>query len=378
MKITSGVRGLTMRAAPRLLIMLVALVLAAPMPARAGGVLDGLDRPASRCRDAARGTLLDIARAGDRLVAVGERGLVVWSNDAGESWHQAEVPTSVSLTAVAFPTPLKGWAVGHAGVVLHTEDGGRTWLRQLDGAIAAKLVFQAAEAEAREAGPGNKDVQRRLAEAQWLVDDGPDKPFLDVYFEDARRGFVVGAYNLMFYTADAGRSWQPLMDRLDNPRGLHLYAIQVVGPSVYIAGEQGLFLRSLDGGMTFERLKTPYQGTYFALAADSAGTVVLAGLRGNAYRSEDMGLTFEPLVVPIPASLNAVVQADDGTLYFANQAGFVLSGSDTGRRLIPLDVPRLPPVAALIPLKTNKILTVGWGGAIAVSLKTTDDAGGRP
>lgn len=368
-----------MRSAPRLLIALVVIIsLATPLPARAGGVQDGLDRPASLCRHAARGVLLDIARAGDRLVAVGERGLVVWSDDAGDSWHQAEVPTSVSLTAIAFPTPLKGWAVGHAGVVLHTEDSGQTWRRQLDGVAAAKLVFQAAEAEARAVGPGNEAVQRRLTEAQWLVDDGPDKPFLDVCFEDARRGFVVGAYNLMFYTQDAGRSWQPLMDRLNNPKGLHLYAIQVVGPSVYIAGEQGLFLRSLDGGLTFERLKTPYQGSYFDLAADSAGAVVLAGLRGNAYRSRDQGQTFEPLVVPIPASLNAVVQADDGRLYFANQAGSVLTGSDQGRRLLPLDVPRLPPVAALIPLKTNKILTVGWGGAIAVSPKTTEDAGGRP
>lgn len=378
MKTANGVRGQTMRSVPRLLIALVAFALAVPMPARAGGIQDGLDRPAVLCRDAAGGVLLDIARAGDRLVAVGERGIVVWSDDTGNSWHQAEVPTSVSLTAVAFPTPLKGWAVGHAGVVLHTEDGGQKWLRQLDGVAAAKLVLQAAEAEARAAGPGNSKAQRRLVEAQRLVDDGPDKPLLDVFFEDERRGFIVGAYNLMFRTQDGGRSWQPWMDRLDNPLGLHLYAIQIAGPAVYLAGEQGLFLRSLDGGSTFERLETPYQGTYFALTADAAGQVVLAGLRGNAYRSGDRGGTFQRVPVPIPASLNAIARADDGTLYFANQAGLVLASRDQGRTLQPLAARRLPPVAALIPLGAKKLMTVGWGGAMALSLEAAGASGGRP
>jgi photosystem II stability/assembly factor-like uncharacterized protein len=329
--------------------------------------------------DAARGVLLDIVRAGNRLVAVGERGVVVCSDDNGDSWHQADVPTSVSLTAVAFPTPLKGWAVGHGGVVLHSDDGGRTWRSQLDGMIAARLAYAAAEAKARGAGPENKEkMQRRLAKAQRLVDDGPDKPFLDVCFVDGRKGYIVGAYNLAFHTQDAGQSWQPCMDRLDNPRELHLYAIQVVGQSVYIAGEQGLFLRSLDGGLTFQRLATPYQGTWFALAADSTGMVVLAGLRGNAYRSTDRGRTFAPIPIPMPASLNTLMQDDDGTLYFGNQAGFVLAGRDRGQRFAPLDAPRLPPVAALIPIDANTIMTVGWGGAITVSTPPTDNPGGRP
>lgn len=381
MKTGGGARQRTKRPVPRFLMALVVVMALAssPLPARSAGVQDGLHRPASKYRDAARGVLLDIVRAGDRLVAAGERGLVIWSDDGGERWHQAEVPTSVSLTALSFPTPLKGWAVGHGGVVLHTEDGGRTWGSQLDGVSAARLAFQAAEVKARAARSENKKaMQRRLADAQRLVDDGPDKPFLDVCFMDDRQGFVVGAYNLAFHTQDAGQSWQPWMERLDNPGGLHLYAIRVAGRSVYIAGEQGLFLRSLDGGRTFDRLPTPYQGSYFALTADSTGTVVVAGLRGNAYRSTDQGRTFEPIAVPMPVSLNAVVLADDGTLYFGNQAGFVLAGSDQGRRLAPLDAPRLPPVAALIPFDANKIITVGWGGAIAVSLKPTDKSGGRP
>ncbi len=54
----------------------------------------------------------------------GERGIVLLSDDAGVSWRQAKVPVSVSLTAVQFVDAEQGWAVGHLGVVLHTQDGG--------------------------------------------------------------------------------------------------------------------------------------------------------------------------------------------------------------------------------------------------------------
>jgi photosystem II stability/assembly factor-like uncharacterized protein len=62
--------------------------------------------------------LTGIARAGKRLVAVGERGIVVLSDDDGATWRQASVPVSVTLAAVQFPTPTQGWVVGHYGVVL--------------------------------------------------------------------------------------------------------------------------------------------------------------------------------------------------------------------------------------------------------------------
>ena len=58
--------------------------------------------------------LLDLAFAGQRMVAVGERGHVMLSDDQGATWRQAKsVPTRVLLTAVFFVDSEYGWAVGH-------------------------------------------------------------------------------------------------------------------------------------------------------------------------------------------------------------------------------------------------------------------------
>ena len=71
-------------------------------------------RAAEPARLAAKGLLIALAVAGKRLVAVGDRGIVVLSDDRGASWTQAEhVPSQALLTGVCFLDPQHGVAVGH-------------------------------------------------------------------------------------------------------------------------------------------------------------------------------------------------------------------------------------------------------------------------
>ncbi len=104
---------------------LATATLAAPVAGAA--FVDPLDTPAVPSALAARSLLLGVARAGNRLVAVGQRGHIVYSTDGGASWKQASVPVSSDLTAVFFVDDKQGWVVGHDGVVLHTVDSGDTW-----------------------------------------------------------------------------------------------------------------------------------------------------------------------------------------------------------------------------------------------------------
>ena len=341
-------------------------VLACLVPTLHAQTIDALDRPALATNAGEHAVLLDVTMAGNRVVAVGERGLVVYSDDLGRTWRQASVPTSVSFTRVRFATPLAGWAVGHSGVVLHTSDGGRTWTRQLDGRTAAQLAVDAAQTEAQHAGPKNAEAQRALTDAQRLVNDGPDKPFLNLLFEDDKTGYVVGAYGLIFRTEDGGATWESWMSHVDNPRGLHIYGIAEQGNTIYLAGEQGQFLRSTDHGNKFTRVETPYKGTYFTLNLLSTGEVILGGMKGNAFRSADQGGTFTKVDVPVPVSFSSGVVLSDGTLIFANQAGMLLASQDKGASLRPLPAATLPPIAGMADVGKGLVMTVGYGGAIPV------------
>ena len=125
-----------------------------------------LATPAVKSPLAPRALVNGLARADARIVAVGQRGHVLLSDDQGKTWRQAEVPVSSDLVAVAFPTATQGWAVGHDGVVLRSADAGATWTRVLDGnQLGAAMVEHykreaAGSADAAKAGALVKDAER--------------------------------------------------------------------------------------------------------------------------------------------------------------------------------------------------------------------------
>ena len=172
-----------------------------------------------------------------------------------------------------------------------------------------------------------------LAEAQRYKEQGADKPFLDVWFADAGSGYVVGAYNLIFHTADGGKTWQPWFDRTDNPKFFNLYAMRAVCGELYIAGEGGLIMKLDDTAQRFKALTVPYNGSFFGIAA--AGNAVVAfGLRGNVYRSDDAGATWAKADAGLPATIVGAARAADGALLLAD-VGRAHGDNARWRALVP-------------------------------------------
>lgn len=308
---------------------------------------DALDRTAVTVRSPERAVLLGAAQAGGRIVAVGERGLVVVSEDGGRSWLQAGTPTSVTLTTVRFADALHGWAVGHGGIVLATEDGGKSWSRRLDGRRAAQIALDAARADGD---------AKAIQGAERLKADGPDKPLLDLLVIDARRLLAVGAYGIALGSEDGGQTWTSWMARLPNPKGLHIYTARRRGSALLIAGEQGLVMLSSDSGQTFRRLDTPYKGSFFTAELPGDQSIVLAGLRGTVLRSVDGGANWSPLATPIPVSITGSAMTGEGRLLVTNQAGFVMALH--GDRLQPINAVPLPPLNGLLPQPGGAVLAL--------------------
>jgi photosystem II stability/assembly factor-like uncharacterized protein len=335
---------------------LLVACLSASLVASAEPVGSALERPSVLTANAASAYLLGIAQAGERLVAVGERGIILLSDDAGISWRQVQAPVSVTLTVVRFADANNGYAVGHGGSVLVTRDGGETWALSLDGQRAARIILAAAQA---------KGDARGSAEAERLIQDGPDKPLLDVLVLDALNARVIGAYGLALSTADGGKTWTSWLDREVNPGGLHLNAIRSNGERVAIAGEQGLVLLSDDGGASFRALETPYAGSFFTLELPSATEIVVAGLRGNILRSKDGGETWAALQSPVEASITASALQADGQLVFVNQAGLVMK--ERAGRLLPVNVNPLPPLNNVLPTRQAGLLVLSGQGVSALN-----------
>jgi photosystem II stability/assembly factor-like uncharacterized protein len=321
--------------------------------AGAAGFADVLETPAQVSPLAAHSLLQAVARAGNRLVAVGQRGHILVSSDAGTTWTQSRVPVSSDLTSVFFVDATEGWAVGHDGVILHSADGGSSWELQLDGVSACERTVSSLERK-----PGTAKL---LDEAQRCRQQGADKPFLDVWFSDSRNGYAVGAYNLLFRTRDGGKTWESWFDRSDNPKFLNLYAIRPAGGVLLVAGEGGLALRFDPASQRFKAVALPYRGSFFGVA-DAGSTAILFGLRGHAYASDDDARTWKPIDTGLAASIVAAARTDDGRLLLADAGGRVSSSTD-GRTFTALALQYPTPIAGLVDAGNGKLVLVGPRGA---------------
>lgn len=372
---TDGQRVRHPRGAAWLGLLIVLVCLCAAVPAKATN--DLLLAPAVKSDKATTSALMDVVNTGKRLVAVGEHGHILYSDDHGLSWDQAAVPTSVTLTAVDFPTAQLGWAVGHDGIVLHSSDGGASWETQLEGSRINDLLltqveqlYQDKKAQVVVANEDQKDVlELELEDLQFFVNDmkmavkeGPTRPFMDVWFRNEREGIVVGSFGMILRTTDGGVTWAPILDRIDNPGGFHYYGIARSGNMLFLAGEGGMLFRSEDNGQNWARLDSPYEGSFFGVIGSPDGSLVVAfGLRGNAFRSIDGGRTWQLAKTSRRSALAGGAVFSDGSVYLIGNDGALIRSKDGGESFSLLPT-RFPGGISVAEAGDGHLVLVGLGG----------------
>lgn len=233
---------------------------------------------------ATRSLLLDITRADDTLVAVGERGHVILSTD-GDHWRQADVvPTRSTLTTV-FSIGRRLWAGGHDATIITSGDGGNTWTRQ-------------------------------------FFDPGREQAVMDIFFTDENDGVAIGSYGLYLRTGNGGKTWEDGV--VDAENSYHLNGmVRFADGRRMIAGEAGYSYRSFDDGASWEAMSLPYQGSMWGALRTDAGCVLFYGLRGHVLQSCDFGSTWTQLQTGTKASISGAAAAD-GKIVLAANGGTVL------------------------------------------------------
>jgi photosystem II stability/assembly factor-like uncharacterized protein len=311
--------------------------------------------PAERVPLAVHTLLIALAAAGSRLVAVGDRGVILYSDDRGASWTQAaSVPVQPLLTGVCFFDARRGVAVGHDEAILATADAGEHW----------QLVHDAPEAQ---------------------------RPLLDVWCGADGAAIAVGAYSTYLTSPDGGASWS---ERPFTPApaaakdatkvgaagaagateeaaggGYHLNRIVGAGAErLYIAAEAGHLYRSDDAGAHWRELASPYAGSFFDVLPLGGEALLACGMRGNLYRSDDSGGSWRRLETGTVAMLDGAALLPGGTIAVVGLSGVVLVSRDRGASFTLEQQSDRSGLSAAVAIGPQALAVVGEGGARMLTL----------
>lgn len=301
--------------------------------------VDVAELPSEPARLSSLSLLLDLASAGPRLVAVGERGHVLLSDDAGRHWTQSLTPTQALLTGVCFADADHGIAVGHDEIILTTRDAGHSWTRN-----------------------------HFAPQAQ--------QPLLDVWCGPDGRAVAVGAYGVYMISRDYGATWvehklQPTNEKPGKNAatsdeiggGYHLNAIAAdASLRLYVAGEAGHLYRSDDRGESWMSLPSPYEGSFFGVLPLPGGAVLAYGLRGNLFRSADAGTSWQRVPTGTTATLDGGVSLEDGRVAIVGLSGVLLLSHDGGASFSLLQQGDRKGLAAVRGVPGNALVTAGEAG----------------
>ncbi|HUL97014.1 MAG TPA: YCF48-related protein [Usitatibacter sp.] len=273
--------------------------------------------------------LVDAERVGNRIVAVGDRGYIVVSEDRGATWHRAKAPRTPMLTAIDFLDDKLGVAVGHDATILVTQDGGESW----------SLQFSAPKEE---------------------------RPLLDVRVVKKDFAVAVGAYGAYYESTDGGKTWTGRKITEDDK---HFNSIVDLGEGrLMIFGEAGTVLASNDWGRAWTAQPSPYKGSFFGSLVAGDGALLIYGMRGHIYRSPDKGKTWSPVDNASSATLMGGDKLPDGSIVLAGSAGTALVSRDDGRSFQPVPTHYTRALSKPVAGPDGQILLLGEGGVLDVPL----------
>ena len=208
---------------------------------------------------------------------------------AGDGWYwQLPQPQGQMLNAVDMPDAVNAWAVGCGGVIMHSADGGATWVRQQSpvmGTLSDVAFVDALHGcavgglqplESLGASPASTTALVFTTDggATWLPAERPgDAALAAVSFADAVNGWAVGSGGTILHTADGGVHWTAQRSGITHD----LWAVTFVDARHgYAAGDGDMLLETTDAGLTWARIR-PAARLFWedctSLAVDAAGTL---------------------------------------------------------------------------------------------------------
>jgi photosystem II stability/assembly factor-like uncharacterized protein len=261
-----------------------------------------------------------------------------------QGWVATQVaPAGQDLNTVYFLDNKRGWVGGDNGYLSRTEDGGRTWVRQIVQTRAAINDIYFRDKDAGFLIAGNAIFATRDNGVRWSEGrrfppsefNGADVELYSVRFSSKKKGWVVGSVSkgehvidsILLFTDNAGETWQ----RQRAPSRLELIHIDFANDKRgWIAGAAGTILATVDGGQTWTKQTSGTAATIFHIDFRNDKRGLAVGESGTILRTSDGGLTWTRVIVRTRSTILNVQYVSDDNGWAVGRGGTILRTDDAG------------------------------------------------
>tara|TARA_Y100001970_G_C14164049_1_gene820220 strand:- start:567 stop:1652 length:1086 start_codon:yes stop_codon:yes gene_type:complete len=272
---------------------------------------------------AEKSLITSMEKVGDRIYAVGVHGIIIFSDDSGDTWTQAEnVPYQNTITDISCTSEDLCWATGHDATILHSSDGGLNWVKQYD-------------------------------------DYDFDAPLLSIHMYDDKEGLAIGAFALSLRTSNGGESWDYLFLDDDDyqPHLNYVYGDnqawrKSAKDEGYAVGEIGKYYISDDRGLNWLVVDTGYIGSYWSGVKVDEGQSLLFGMSGNITLS-----TLYDLNDSIPSDKSTSISCYESGYYEGDCKVFVFDDLNIGSK---------NSLTSAVVLDDGRVAVSGNGGVVSI------------
>lgn len=198
--------------------------------------------------------------------AVGYMGTIIHTSDGGKTWNVQREHEDINFNAVCFVDSEYGWVVGEFGTILHTTDGGNNWTQQKPYSLfkdeedpwadvilalySVKFIdrnhgwvvgMEGVLLSTEDAGKTWKDLGRLTEYAYYSIEVLGNK------------AWVVGKAGNYILSQDGGKTFQSIRDVIKTRFWLH--DVSFSSPKVgWVVGARGAVAKTENGGETWRML----------------------------------------------------------------------------------------------------------------------------
>lgn len=273
-----------------------------------------------------------------RWYVVGASGVLLTSDDNGKSWTRAQLakiyPFSwLDLFSIRFaPDRVNGWISGEEGLILRTTDGGKSWQKQHSGVTGNLYRVAVADAQnAIAAGADGTILYTHDGGQTWhSAKQKGELTLFDVAYPDASNAWATGEFETILHSTDGGKTWTPQRGGTrGNFRQPAYFTVRFRDHTHgWVTGQGATILSTSDAGNTWQAISSPTKSSMFGAVFTDArvwmagddGVLLDANLDGSG-QPNAMQPTFSVLDDVAFAGETGVAVGLNGTILRSDDGG---------------------------------------------------------